>query len=441
MVVVIADSEEGQHLAGLLNQQCQWMAADPGSLETLLMHRHPQAIILHWTSAQPGGEFVQDLIRSGIPLIVVLERSAAGAEVAAQLAGQGVRNFRFEDEVSDWNGYLFQIIDAHRRLGILQSTHEYLESLHVVQMERTRSVLDSLQMGLLVIEGGGDGQLMHYNHRLELLLNRELDVWQGWSLKQIQNHLREAEPSELPLFALPQQFSEETVSNFCRRGPLYLERTILPLISAAEVVTGYLFVFKDVTFEVASDRLDSLTGLPTNSEVARILSRRVAWTLRHSGIPCRHIAAARLRLEGMDYYREHQGQEAVEQILLEAASLLRLCSSDSMVIVRSGISDFIIYAVDHNPEQCNRQHQRIQERLQTLMRQDGQALQLQAGWAVRRLHDADFSDPSRMEEELRRAFKDTLRTAEKALQRALLEKVEGMLYTAEDGFMQPGRMQ
>jgi len=435
LILVVAGNEEGRQLAGLLNQRCSCFPPDPEELERLLSRQHPEAIILHWSSVHPSSDLVQTLLRSGAPLIVVLQRSATGAQVAADLASLGVRHFRFEEEDSDWNRYLFQVVDAHRRQGIIQSTHEYLESLHVVQMERTRSVLDSLQMGLMVIEGAGDGQLMHYNHRLELLLNRELDVWHGWSLSQIQRHLKQEEPSELALFSLPMQISDETVSDFYRRGPLYLERTILPLISATEVVTGYLFVFKDVTFEVSSDRLDSVTGLPTNSEVARILSRRVAWTLRHSGIPCRHISAAHLRLADMDSYREHQGQAAVDQVLIQAASHLRLCSSDSMVIVRSGLSDFLIYAVDHTMDQCSRKHREIQERLETLVRKDGKPLQLQGGWAVRSLLESDFSDPARMEDGLRRAFKDTLRTAEKALQRALLDKSRGMLYSAEEGFI------
>ena len=435
LILILAEIDKGQQLASLLNQRCSCIPPDPEELAKVLLQQEPEAIILHRSSAAPQQNLIQLLLQCGSPLIVVLQRTAEGAQVAADLAALGVRHFRFENETSDWNRYLFQILDAHRRRGILQSAHEYLESLHVVQMERTRSVLDSLQMGLMVIEGAVDGQLMHYNHRLELLLNRELDVWHGWSLNQIQEHLKEEESSDQSLFRLPVQVSNETISDFFQRGPLYLERTILPLISASEVVTGFLFVFRDVTFEVSSDRLDAVTGLPTNSEVARILSRRVAWTLRHSGIPCRHISAAHIRLDNMDSYREHQGKQAVEQLLIEAASQLRLCSSDSMVIVRSGISDFLIYAVDHTLEQCSRKQREIQERLGTLVRTDGQAVQLQAGWAVRRLNESDYSDPSRMEDGLRRAFRDTLRTAEKALQGAIRDKSAGMLYSAEEGFI------
>ena len=89
----------------------------------------------------------------------------------------------------------------------------------------------------------------------------------------------------------------------------------------------------------------------------------------------------------------------------------------------------------HTMDQCSRKHREIQERLETLVRKDGKPLQLQGGWAVRSLLESDFSDPARMEDGLRRAFKDTLRTAEKALQRALLDKSRGMLYSAEEGFI------
>jgi len=434
LILIVAGSKQGQQLAAQINQRCQCTGAHPQEVEAAL-RAQPEAIIVHWPSVQPTQDLMEALIRCGAPVIIKLERSASGAEVAAELAAMGVRNFRFEDESSDWNGYLFQIIDAHRRQGIIQSTHEYLESLHLVQMERTRSVLDSLQMGLMVIEGASDGQLMHYNHRLELLLNRDLETWHGWTLSQIQKHLKEEEPSEVSLFSLPVQISDETVSDFFRRGPLYLQRTTLPLISATDQVTGYLFVFKDVTFEVSSDRLDSVTGLPTKTEVASLLSRRVAWTLRHSGIPCRYLATGHIRITDMDHYREHQGQTAVEELLLTAASMLRLCSSDSMVIVRSGISDFLIYTVDHNPEQCIRKHGEIQTRLEALERKDKQPLKVQGGWAVRSLHESDFVDPARMEDGLRRAFKDGMRTADKALQRAILDKRQAMLYTAEDGFI------
>ena len=420
MIVLCSESNRTDPISQRLDYQC--IQVQPDAILGALSSDRIQAVILHLSGlADTVVEALESCRLLQIPVIAYLDSHEISIHQVARLAALGVTNFRFKEDSTDWNSYIFQILDKQRRLGILESTHQFLETLHLREIERTREILDQLQMGLMVLEGEEDGQLTHFNHRLEILLNRDLSPWQGWTLSQIQKALEGKE--ERAVWNLTDPWERPSGTELLPLGASWIMRSIFALSSH-----GMVAVFRDVSFEVESGRLDP-SGLPSLDEAIRMLSRQIGWTIRHTGIPFRHFAVAHLRVAHSQFRSEAVDFADPVNRIRTLAGILFSERGDAIIPIRAGQDDFLLMGAQ-SPDRCKRR-----SRLYAASLAEAKVGTLQIGWSVRSLDQRPLRNGFQLEAELKRILEEQARVAEEALQRSAKQS-GGFLYTDDGGYEQ-----
>jgi GGDEF domain-containing protein len=422
LLLIAEKPEDAAPLAARIDATWHFTLPDPATLAQEFSRRMPEAVLLTFTPGRLDPLLGAVRWLAGRPLPVVVYAPDASAHEIARLAELGLRHFRFDrPEETEWNAYLYALRDRSRRAGILSGTHSYLETLAAREIQVTREILESLQFGVLILEGtkaAGDRRSRHVNSMLEILLEVELQDLVGYSLETF---FKRRSPSEETRRLLDMELPRDgrVARDFLPAGGTYFERTILPLYDASETTASCMVVFHDITYEIESGRRDLITGLPHRDEVPRLLARHMRWFRRRGGIQPASLCVGLLELGDIDRYRERNGPVALENLLNRTATLIRGHLGETEQAVRVGISEFILYLVGASTDRCQQLGRDLLHGMRKLRRDDGQEQTACLGMAFRALEADDLVDEVTLEDDLRRLFKQLGATGESALQRAM----------------------
>ncbi len=127
-----------------------------------------------------------------------------------------------------------------------------------VEASQSQAILQSLSDGVIVC--GEDGSVLAANMACELILERSIEELVIWNLPELFRRLLGRRADEVPVEALLAQPTDEhhrprTFSTVYQTGTRMISITLGPVLNSKEALMGAVAVFRDITREIASDRL------------------------------------------------------------------------------------------------------------------------------------------------------------------------------------------
>lgn len=333
----------------LLLQQVRFILVDVEIMESAIQESGmpPEAILVDYEEGRNRETLLEIGRRYGetIPVVVVFD-TIDTAELLG-LTELGFSHFRYRHQLNEEGdeSYLSGLIRHYQKAGLQREVQIFLEKASQDEFVMLHSVLDSLQSGIMIVRPASlpYTYLIHgVNDTLEFLLEADLRTFKGYPLERMLRSEHIAEEIRRLFCWNPDTVEERELFHLSERRDCYLERVIVPFFNDRTEVLGYLLVFKDVTYEIESDQIDPITGLPGRAQAEKAIPRIISRYHRYADLPCRMLSVLLIDIENLKGYNDEFGEEEGNRLLRLLTRLIRKSAGETAANCRILGDNFLV---------------------------------------------------------------------------------------------------